>query len=151
VPEIRLVTQIAAPKEKVFDISRSVELHLRSTKQTHERVVSGRHQGLFEAGDVVTWEATHLWVRQQLTVKITQMKFPDFFEDVMVKGAFAEMRHQHLFEEKEGITTMVDIFKYKSPLGILGVLADKLFLEAYMTGFLILRNACIKAEAEEGL
>lgn len=43
---------------------------------------------------------------------------------------------------------MTDIFTYKSPLGILGNLADFLFLKNYMKSFLILRNQIIKICAE---
>jgi ligand-binding SRPBCC domain-containing protein len=147
-PEIRIVTRIQALQETVFDLARSVEVHLQSTAHTVERVVSGRTSGLFEAGDLVTWEARHLGVRQRLTVKITQVRFPDFLEDSMIKGAFSEMRHQHIFESESGATVMTDIFYYKSPLGLLGKLADKLFLEAYMRKLLLKRNAAIKALAE---
>ncbi len=45
---------------------------------------------------------------------------------------------------------MTDIFTYQAPLGLLGRLADKLFLEKYMTGFLEKRNELIKEFAELG-
>ena len=47
---------------------------------------------------------------------------------------------------------MVDEFRYTSPLGILGVIADKLFLERYMRAFLIERVQYLKqrAESEQG-
>jgi ligand-binding SRPBCC domain-containing protein len=147
-PEIRIVTRIQASRETVFDLARSVEVHLKSTAHTEERVVSGRISGVFEEGDIVTWEARHLGIRQRLTVKITQVRFPDFLEDVMMKGAFAEMRHQHFFESQSEATVMTDIFYYKSPLGLLGKLADKLFLEMYMRNLLLKRNAVIKVLAE---
>jgi ligand-binding SRPBCC domain-containing protein len=147
-PEIRIVTRIQAPRESVFDLARSVDVHLKSTAHTGERVVNGRTSGLFETDDVVTWEAVHLGIRQQLTVKIMQVRFPEFLEDVMVKGAFAEMRHQHIFESAAGATVMTDIFYYQSPFGLLGKLADTLFLVTYMRKLLIRRNAEIKALAE---
>lgn len=147
-PEIRIVTRIQASRETVFDLARSVEVHLQSTAHTGERVVNGRTSGLFEAGDVVTWEARHLGIRQRLTVNITQVRFPDFLEDVMVKGVFAEMRHKHIFETESGTTVMTDIFYYKSPFGLLGKLADGLFLKAYMRNLLLKRNAEIKSLAE---
>lgn len=43
---------------------------------------------------------------------------------------------------------MTDIFEYKSPLGILGKLGDKLFLKNYLTELLIERNKIIKEFAE---
>jgi hypothetical protein len=43
---------------------------------------------------------------------------------------------------------MADIFDYTAPLGILGKLANFLFLKNYMTRFLLERNAVIKEFAE---
>lgn len=147
-PEIRIVTRIQATREVVFDLARSVEVHLKSTAHTGERVVQGRTSGLFETGDIVIWEARHLAVRQKLTVKIIQVQFPEFLEDVMVRGIFADMRHQHIFESTPEGTIMTDIFYYKSPLGWLGKLADILFLKIYMRNLLQKRNAVIKRLAE---
>jgi ligand-binding SRPBCC domain-containing protein len=147
-PEIWLDTFIKAKPEVVFDLARSVDVHLNSMTHARERVVQGKTSGLFEAGDVVTWQARHLGVMQHLTVKITEVWPPEFLEDVMVRGAFAEMRHQHFFEATDGGTKMTDKFFYRSPLGILGKMADRLFLERYMRDLLISRNAAIKALAE---
>ena len=43
---------------------------------------------------------------------------------------------------------MIDIFDYESPLGILGKIADRLFLEKYMKVLLEKRNDIIKEFAE---
>ncbi len=47
-----------------------------------------------------------------------------------------------------GGTLMTDYFDYKSPFGILGNLADKVFLEKYMTDLLSERNRIVKEFAE---
>jgi ligand-binding SRPBCC domain-containing protein len=65
-----------------------------------------------------------------------------------VRGAFASFTHCHEFHPDGDATLMVDLFRYTSPLGILGVLADKLFLERYMTRFLRERAAFLKQAAE---
>ena len=66
----------------------------------------------------------------------------------MVNGAFKSFKHQHFFKGSEDGTLMTDIFTFKSPFGILGKLADKIFLEKYLTSFLIARNNLIKECAE---
>ena len=66
----------------------------------------------------------------------------------MVKGAFHSFTHTHEFIENGSGTIMKDIFEYKSPFGILGHLADKLFLEKYMTRFLVTRADELKKIAE---
>jgi len=147
---IYLETFINADTTVCFDLSRSIDLHQISTVKTKERAVAGRTNGLIEKGESVTWEAVHFGVKQNLTVKITEMSSPDFFNDEMVKGAFKSMKHQHKFENKEKGTLMIDIFEFEAPLGPLGVMAERLFLTKYMKKFLIERNEVIKSVAESG-
>ena len=134
----------------VFDLSRSVDLHTLSATQTKEKAIAGRVTGLMEYGENVTWEARHFGFTQKLSSKITTFNRPYNFTDEMVKGAFKSFRHEHVFEydNHNGITTMTDIFNYKSPLGWLGKLADALFLERYMKNFLKQRNRVIKEFSE---
>jgi len=145
---IRLETFVDAPVERVFDLSRSVELHKLSTKGTHEEAIAGKTAGLVELNDFITWRAKHLGFFQRLTVQIIAMDRPRSFVDTLLKGAFAYMKHTHIFERSGSGTLMTDVFEYKSPLGVLGRMADNLFLKNYMTKFLINRNQEIKAVAE---
>lgn len=149
-PIITLTTQIAAPREVVFDLSRSVELHVESTAGTGERAVDGRLCGLLGPGEWVTWEATHLFIRQRLTSQITQYDRPVSFRDSMVQGAFRRFDHDHLFEGDDRVTVMRDVFDYTSPLGPIGRLVDSLFLKHYMVGLLRARNDLIRVVAESG-
>lgn len=106
--------------------------------------------GLIGLNETVTWRAKHFGVYQQLTTKITEYDRPNYFTDEMVSGAFKSFKHEHHFAELDGRTLMTDIFDYQSPLGSLGKLADKLFLEVYMTELLVERNRVIKEFAESG-
>ena len=149
-PVIRLETFVQAPPERCFDLARDVEAHVGSTAGTGERAVAGVITGLLGPGDQVTWEATHLGVRQRLTSRITRFERPRLFEDVMVRGAFRSFTHTHEFRPVDGGTLMVDTFRYASPLGPLGVLADRLFLERYMRRLLADRAQYLKRIAEAG-
>ncbi|WP_205503114.1 SRPBCC family protein [Rufibacter psychrotolerans] len=150
-PIINLSTTIQAPPAVCFDLSRSVDLHQVSTAQTEEKAIKGVVAGLMELGDSVTWEAKHLCVRQKLSSHITAFERPYFFADEMLTGAFKSFRHEHRFEAIAGeATRMTDVFQFTSPLGILGKLADILFLKQYMTHLLLERNRVIKEVAESG-
>lgn len=145
---IRLETHISAAREIVFDLSRSIDLHKLSTAHTHEEAIDGVTTGLVEEGDFVTWRAKHLGVYQKLTSRITACDIPTYFVDEMEKGAFKRFRHEHIFEEVDGKTLMIDLFDFEAPLGWLGKMADKLFLKSYMTNLLSGRNSMIKEFAE---
>jgi ligand-binding SRPBCC domain-containing protein len=142
---IHLTTELNADIETCFDTSRDISIHLLSTKQTNEKVISGRTSGLCELGDKITWEARHFGLKQQLTVEITKLDRPYFFEDVMLKGAFKSMRHEHHFETNGDKTVMMDKFYYEVPFGILGNIFNKLILERYMTNFIKTRNGVLKS------
>lgn len=139
---------IHAPREVCFDLARDVAIHIQTTSNTKERIVGGVTEGLLQEGDTVTFEAVHFGIKQKLTAKVTMMERPYKFEDIMVKGAFHSFIHTHQFIEDAGGTVMIDTFQYKSPLGIIGVLADKLFLEKYMKDFIVTRAKALKRIAE---
>jgi ligand-binding SRPBCC domain-containing protein len=146
--KIQLETLIQAPIERVFDLSRSIDLHKLSTKGTKEEAIAGRTKGLIEIDETVTWRARHFGVYQNLTVKVTKMDRPYLFSDKMINGAFSSMEHNHIFERMGTGTKMTDVFEFSSPLGILGRLANFLFLKKYMTRFLINKNRELKNVAE---
>ena len=148
---IELSTHINAPIEQCFDLSRSIELHLESTKQTGEKAIAGRTSGLMELGETVTWRARHFFIRQTLTSKITELNYPNYFTDEMVNGPFKSMRHEHFFYGINDQTLMKDLFIFESPFGMLGEVINYLFLGRYMEYFLRKRNKTIKKAAESAL
>ncbi|RCH54800.1 cell division protein [Mucilaginibacter hurinus] len=145
---IRLVTEINAPIGRVFDLSRSIDLHVISTEQTGEQAIAGVTSGLIGLGETVTWRAKHFGVWQQLTTIITEFDPPNHFTDEMVKGVFKSICHEHHFEAIKGITLMKDIFIYEVPFGLAGVIFNKLILKRYMARLLATRNKVIKTIAE---
>lgn len=147
-PVIKLQTYINAVPSVVFNLSRSIDLHVQSTAQTKEKAIAGVTSGLIGLGETVTWRARHFGLWLTLTSKITAMAEPLSFTDEMVTGPFKSMKHEHHFKADGNGTVMTDVFAYQNPLGILGRLADWIFLRKYMTGFLEQRNACIKQVAE---
>ena len=147
-PEIRLETFIAAPVERCFDLSRSIDLHKVSLEHTGEKAIDGKTSGLIEKGEFVTWEARHFGVKQKLSVKITELKPPGYFCDEMTKGAFKIMRHEHFFECRDGGTLMIDKFYYEVPFWIFGAGFDYFVLKNYMRRLLESRNKTIKQFAE---
>ena len=147
-PAIVLKTLIKEDINVVFDLAKSIDLHMLSTEQTNEKAIAGKTSGLIELGEFVTWRAKHFGVYQTLTTKITVLEKPRLFVDEQTKGIFKSFRHEHLFEETEKGTLMVDKFEYESPLGFLGRLMDWLIIKNYMIDFLKKRNMTIKRVAE---
>jgi len=148
---LETVTVIAAPIELCFDLARSVEVHLAGNVHWGEQAVAegGVTTGLVGLGERVTWRARHFGVRQRLTSEITALERPTYFRDVMIRGAFHSMEHDHHFRAlSSGQTEMRDVFRFAAPWGLLGRVAEAWVLRSYMGNLLAERNAALKQTAE---
>jgi ligand-binding SRPBCC domain-containing protein len=96
---IELAMLINASPEVCFDLSRSIDLHQFTTKETNEKAIGGRMSGLIEEGEFVKWRATHFFIPQTMTVQIKEMTEPSYFIDEMIQGPFKSMKHVHKFEK----------------------------------------------------
>ena len=147
-PTIHLTTFIAAPVERVFDLSRSIDVHKKSLAHTNEQAVAGTTSGLIQQDETVTWKAKHLGKVRVMKVKISSMTAPQSFTDELVNGDFKEMKHEHHFKPIKNGTLMIDLFSFESPYGSLGKMANYIFLKRYLRKLLERRNLAIKEYAE---
>lgn len=150
-PFIHLTTFIAAPQERVFDLSRSVDLHKASMKHHQEKVVDGTMSGLMNMNDTVTWTAKHLFKQRRLKTRITSLKAPEYFTDEQEQGDFRMMKHEHYFKPIQNGTIMIDQFHFETPYGLVGRMLNTIYLKRYMTELLKERIAVIKQAAEGNL
>ena len=145
---IHLTTFIAAPVDRVFDLSRSINLHKISTAATNEQAIGGVMNGLINENETVTWEAKHLFKKRQFTSRIATMQKPLLFIDEMTKGDFKSFRHEHHFKAVINGTIMIDQVDFESPYGVIGKWVNNLFLKNYVEKILVTRNNVIKEYAE---
>ena len=149
-PKIRLITEIGASPERCFDAARNIDLHLESMALTGERAIAGKITGLIGMGEQVTWRARHFGLMHEHTSRITVYDRPRHFRDEMTRGRFRTFRHDHYFDPMPSGTRMVDELEFESPGLLLGRLANRLFLTAYLEHLLQRRNAVVKSAAENG-
>ena len=146
---LELVTLIRAPAQRCFDLSRDIDLHVRSMTHSGERAVAGRTSGLIGMGEEVTWRARHFGVMHEHCARISVFDPPAHFRDSMVSGRFRRFEHDHFFAESEpGVTLMRDVIDFASPLGPLGAIVDALVMKAYLRKLIATRNVVIKHAAE---
>ena len=79
-PIIRHEISIHAPIQVCFDLARTVEVHAGKILLTKQIAIAGITYGLMERGDFVTWETTHLGMKQKLTSQVIEMVKPWFME-----------------------------------------------------------------------
>jgi len=146
---IQLGTQIAAPPERCFLLSLSIDLHMQSTSRTSERAIAGVTHGLICLGETVTWQGRHFGFMLTHETLISKYSRPHHFKDIMLRGMFKSFEHDHFFNLLEdGSTKMRDELRFSAPLGPLGWIAEAAFLRRYFIGFLQERNRLIKHVAE---
>jgi ligand-binding SRPBCC domain-containing protein len=148
VQTIHLETRIAAPASRCFLLALSIDLHMDSTAGTRELAVSGVTTGLIGQGESVTRRGRHFGLMLQHTSRITQYEPPTFFQDVMTAGLFKSFEHNHRFQRQDGETVMRDKLRFAAPLGVLGLVVEKLVLRNYLARFLLERNKFVKQVAE---
>ena len=144
-------TLIHAPIERVFDLARSVEVHLLANIHSGEQAlaIGGFTSGLTSLHDSVTWRARHFGVWQNLTSEVTAFDPPTYFQVTMTRGIFRSMQADHHFRTlPNGDAEMRDDFRFAAPIPLLGRIAEVLILRRYMLALLRERNAIIKQVAE---
>ena len=146
---ITLTTKIKAPKQTVFDASRNIDIHQQSASKSNEKAIAGTTSGLINLNETVTWRGKHFGFYLTHKSRITTMDLHDYFVDEMERGKFKTFKHEHFFEEENGITIMKDKLQYETPFGMFGELFDILLLEKHLTQFLIERNKILKEVSEK--
>ncbi|MBE7173464.1 MAG: SRPBCC family protein [Williamsia sp.] len=147
-PTIHLTTFIAAPQERVFDLSRSIDIHRKSMIHYKETAVSGVTAGLIGLGETVTWKAKHLGKMRFLRAKVTAMDRPHSFTDEQIMGDFKSLKHEHYFKAVHNGTIVIDLFSFETPYGKAGMLLNKIYLNNYLKKLLEQRNETIRQYAE---
>ncbi|MDQ1167602.1 SRPBCC family protein [Flavobacterium sp. SORGH_AS_0622] len=146
---INLITKINASKQIVFDASRNIDIHQQSASPTNEKAIAGVTSGLINLNETVTWRGKHFGFYLTHKSRITAMNFYDYFVDEMEQGKFKSFKHEHFFEEENGITIMKDKLQYETPFCFFGKLFDVLFLKKHLINFLLERNKVLKQVSEK--
>ena len=128
---IRLHTQVTihAPRERCFDLARSVDCHAATARIIDGKAIAGRVSGLSSLGDWTTWSARFFGMRFALTTEISAFDYPDSFSDTLRSGLFIRFGHVYTFEDiGGGQTRLTDAFSFESPFGPLGRFVDRVML-----------------------
>ena len=143
-----LVTVIKANPEECFDLSRDLDLHVRSMRDSGERAIGGRTSGLIGLDEEVLWEARHFGLKHRHRSRITAYDRPHHFRDEMVEGRFKRYEHDHFFERHQDGTRMKDLVVFECPFGPIGRFVDWILMTGYLKRLIEQRNQTIRWEAE---
>ncbi|MCB4799973.1 SRPBCC family protein [Neotamlana laminarinivorans] len=147
-PLIEVETEINADIKKCFDLARDIDFYRESVKNSTEIPINGKISGLVEKGDITTWEISHLFFSQHITLRVSEFNNPFLFTDVLVSGNFKAYKHEHIFKPIKANTLMVDRFFFQSKNGIIGKIYDSCILKYHVKKLIIHRNTLLKTKAE---
>ncbi|HEY3633282.1 MAG TPA: SRPBCC family protein [Jatrophihabitantaceae bacterium] len=148
--EFTRVTTLPASPPQAFELSLSVEAHLRSMERSRERAVAGVTSGILTLGDEITWRAWHFGVPWTMTSRVTEYDPPHRFVDEQVRGPFHAFRHEHLFEASADGCLMTDRVAFQAPFGIIGRLTERVVLRRYLAHLIAERNRYLVAATAPG-
>lgn len=83
---IELETKIAAPIERCFHLSLSIDLEMTVTVPASVCAIGGITHGLIGLNQTVTWQIRHFGLMLTHTSLIDRYDPPRYFRDVMVRG-----------------------------------------------------------------
>lgn len=87
------------------------------------------------AGQIIRYKVSvKPWLTVNWMTEITQVNEPYYFVDDQRSGPYALWHHQHLFQTVDGGVEMTDDLHYAIPFGILGRVANALFVEREVNG-----------------
>jgi ligand-binding SRPBCC domain-containing protein len=139
-PQIERAIEIDAPLARVFAFVIDIRNHSRlAPPHTQEQLLDPGAIPL-RLGAVVRLRARYGGIRWTLASRITAFDPPGpahpesaYFRDEQVHGPFAEWRHDHWFASTPtGGTRQTDRFTYAAPLGPIGRLVERLWLDEQM-------------------
>jgi ligand-binding SRPBCC domain-containing protein len=80
-------------------------------------------------GQIIKYKVSILpFVRVGWTTRITQVRHPDSFTDEQLAGPYKVWRHRHTFKSVDGGVEMTDQVEYVVPMGLLGRVANLVFV-----------------------
>jgi ligand-binding SRPBCC domain-containing protein len=95
---------------------------------------SGEAQRMY-AGQIIKYKVKILpGVSVRWVTEITHVNKPHYFVDEQRSGPYSLWHHQHQFREVPGGVEMTDDLNYAIPLGIIGRLANRLFVSRQLSG-----------------
>lgn len=84
-----------------------------------------------------------------MTGRITELERPGRFVDQQQRGPFRRFRHEHVFEDVDGSTLMIDRVSFDAPLWVLGDVVEWAVLGRYLEKLIRERNGYLRLEAEK--
>ncbi len=104
----------------------------------------GRSAKMYQ-GMIISYKVSPmLGIKLDWVTEITHVKMMEYFVDEQRIGPYNLWHHQHKIEPIEGGVLMTDIVTYQPPFGILGTIANALFIKRQLKEIFAYRTLAIE-------
>jgi ligand-binding SRPBCC domain-containing protein len=109
------------------------------------QVTSNNGNEKMYSGMIITYKVSPLLgIKLNWMTEITQVEEGEYFVDEQRIGPYSMWHHQHKIEPIEGGVLMTDIVTYQPPMGILGVIANSIFIKNQLREIFDFRNVALE-------
>ena len=110
-------------------VSSPINLNKITPQDMQFQFISNNKDQKMYPGMIILYKVSPLFkIPLSWATEITHVKEKKFFVDEQRLGPYKIWHHEHHFEEKEDGVSMKDIVTYVPPFGIIGSLANSLFI-----------------------
>lgn len=145
---IHITTFIAAPIERVFDLSRHLAIYKLVFQGRKAEFRSGAASNLLGIGETISVLGKIAGKNRLTMLKITKLQKPASFTEEQVKGDLELYKHEHHFKPADNGTIVIDLLEFGPPKDILGRIIAKIHMKKYLEEFITKRNEMIRNYAE---
>jgi ligand-binding SRPBCC domain-containing protein len=144
---LKTVQKIPIDINKAWDFfSSPANLSTITPAEMKFNIISKHHGEKMYAGQIIEYTVSPVsGIKLYWMTEITHVQPMDFFIDEQRYGPYAMWHHQHHFKAIEGGVEMTDIVHYKNPLGILGKMANGIFVRPKLRGIFEFRFDKVEA------
>jgi ligand-binding SRPBCC domain-containing protein len=145
---IHLTTFIAAPIERVFDLSRHLAIYKQVFQSRKAEFRSGAASSLLSPGETISVLGKIAGKNRMTMLKLTKLQRPLSFTEEQVKGDLESYKHEHHFKPAQNGTIVIDILEYGPPRDMIGRIVARIRMKKYLEEFIGKRNETIRNYAE---
>lgn len=122
--------RIPASKKEVWEFMRAPENLERITPDGMSfDIISTQQSNVMYPGMIIAYKvAPVLNIKMTWVTEITHVKDEEYFVDEQRQGPYKMWHHEHKIYEIEGGTMMEDLITYSPPFGLIGRIANRIFI-----------------------
>ena len=146
--QLKQIQKIPASLEVVWEfISSPTNLKKITPPHMGFEVTSDNGSSKMYEGMIISYKVSPLLgIKLDWMTEITHIKELSYFVDEQRIGPYKLWHHQHKISAIEGGVLMEDIVTYQPPFGLLGALANRLFIKSQLNQIFEYRNIAIEKQ-----